>query len=381
MDFSLTDEQAMLRDTVSKLMARHAPAENLRLWNVERRFPDEVYDAWVEAGLLMLPIPEEYGGMGGSAMDMALVVEEISKTSTDLCMAFSSSLFCALNIVRKGSAEQKQTWLPRIMDGRTKMAISISEPDAGSDLAPMKTFAAKDGAEYVINGQKLWNTGAALKNTVLNVYLKTDRQADTRKGMSLFLVENDAAGLELNKLDMLGRRCIGTYEVFFRDVRISEAQRIGEEGDGWSCVLSGLQYERAMSAASSVGGAQAVVDAALAYAKARVQFGRPIGTFQAISHRLAEMQTEVDASRLLMLRAAWLVSEGKDALKEITMAKLHASETYVKVASEAVQIMGAYGLNTEYDMERHYRDAKSATIAAGTSETQRNLIARLMGLK
>lgn len=381
MNFDISAEQELLRDSVRKLMERHAPKEQLRAWDNARTFPDGVYQAWVDAGLLQLPFPTEYGGLGGDAVDVALVVEEISRCSTDLSMAYSSAVFCGLNILRKGTEEQKAYWLPRIMDGRSRMLISISEPDAGSDVAAMTTSATRDGEGFVINGQKLWTTGAGLNGGVLSVYLMTDRAAASRKGFSLFLVDNDAPGVELRKLDMLGRRCTGTYEVFFSNVRVSADRLIGGEGGGWDCLMSGLQLERAVSAASSCGGAQAIVDLAARYARERKQFGQPIGSFQSIGHALADMQTAVDAARMLMLRAVWLVSQGRDALREITEAKLFASETYVSVAGKGVQIMGAYGLSNEYEMERYFRDARSSTIAAGTSETLKNLIARLIGLQ
>jgi len=381
MNFDLSAEQGLLRDSVRKLMERHVSKEKLRAWDNARSFPDEVYLAWIEAGLLRLPFPTEYGGLGGDAVDVALVVEEISKVSTDLCMAYSSAVFCGLNILRKGTEEQKAYWLPRIMDGTSRLLISISEPGAGSDVGAMTTSAIRDGEGYIVNGQKLWTTGAGLKGGVLSVYLKTDRAAMHRRGLSLFLIDNDAPGVELRKLDMLGRRCTGTYEVFFSNVRVPADRLIGGEGGGWDCLMSGLQLERAISAASSCGGAQAIVDLATRYSQERAQFGRPIGSFQAIGHAIADMQTAVDAARMLMLRAAWLVAQGRDALREISEAKLFASETYVTVANKGVQIMGAYGLNNEYEMERYFRDARSATIAAGTSETLRNLIARLMGLK
>ncbi|MDB5534110.1 MAG: hypothetical protein JWO28_2425, partial [Hyphomicrobiales bacterium] len=245
----------------------------------------------------------------------------------------------------------------------------------------IKTFARKDGDRYIVNGQKLWNTGVGLKNTLMNAYVKTDRDAHYRKGLSLMLIENDAPGVEYRKLDMLGRRSVGTYEVFFKDVEVPADRLIGGENRGWDCMMGGLQIERAVSAAGSCGAAQAIVDLAASYAKERVQFGQPIGSFQAISHMIADMATEVDAATMLMWRAVWLVASGKDALKEITMAKLFASEVYVKVANMGVQIMGAYGLVGDYDMQRFFRDSRSATIAAGTSQTQRNLIAGLMGLK
>ena len=381
MDFGFTDEQRMLRDSVRKLMDRHAPPDYIRRLDREQAYPYELYDEWVKAGLLSMPFPEAYGGLGGSVIDMAIVAEEISRRSPDMCMAYGGSVFCGLNIAHKASDEQKRHWLPKLLSGEIKMSISMSEPDAGSDIGAMRTSARRDGDHWVINGQKLWATGAAARNNVINMYVKTDTKAHYRQGMSLFLIDNHTPGLEMRKLDMLGRRCTGTYEIFLTDVRVPADRLVGGENKGWDVVLAGLQVERVVSAASSCGGAQAVVDLALQFAKERKQFGRPIGTFQAIAHMLADMQTEVEAARSLMWRAAWVAASGQDALKEITMAKLFASETYVKVANQGMQICGGYGYNMEFDMQRHFRDSRMATIAAGTSQIQRNLIANLMGVK
>jgi alkylation response protein AidB-like acyl-CoA dehydrogenase len=199
--------------------------------------------------------------------------------------------------------------------------------------------------------------------------------------MSLFLIDNDAPGLQCRKLDMLGRHCTGTYELQFDDVRADDDRLVGGANKGWDCVLSGLQVERVMSAAGNVGAARAVVDIATQYAKERHQFGRPIGSNQAIAHLLADMATKVEAARALMWQAAWKVSVGAEALREISMAKLLASETYAEMANHGMQILGAYGYSMEFPMQRHFRDARGATIAAGTSQMQRNLIAGLMGVK
>jgi alkylation response protein AidB-like acyl-CoA dehydrogenase len=381
MDFGFSEEQNLLRESVRKLMDKHAPPEYVRRLDREQAYPYELYDAWIDAGLLRLPFPEAYGGLGGDVVDMVIICEELSRRSTDFSMSFGGSVFCGLNIVRKGSEEQKRFWLPKLLSGDVKFSISMSEPDAGSDIGAMRTTAKRDGDHWVVNGQKLWASGAAAKRNVINVYVKTDTQAHYRQGMSLFLVDNDAPGVKMRKLDMLGRRCTGTYEIFFDNVRVPADRLVGGENKGWEVVLSGLQVERITSAANSVGGAQAVVDIALQYAKDRKQFGRPIGTFQAIAHMLADMQTEVEAARSLMWRAAWMVSSGKDALREITMAKLLASETYAKVANQGMQVMGGYGYNMEFDMQRHFRDSRASTVAAGSSQIQRNLIANLMGLK
>ncbi len=381
MDMNFTDEQNMLRTSVQKLMDRHAPIEKIRQWDKERVYPYELYDAWVEAGLLRMPFPEAYGGLGGNVVDMMIINEELAYRSADLSMCYGGNIFCGLNLVHKASEEQKKFWLPQLLDGKIRFSISMSEPDAGSDIGAMRTNARRDGDDYIINGQKLWATTAGAKNNVMNVYVKTDTKAHYRQGMSLFLVENDRPGVKLRKLDMLGRRSAGTYEVFFDDVRVPADHLIGGENKGWDVVMAGLQVERVVSAAGSVGAGMAIVDLAIQFAKDRKQFGKPIGNNQAIAHMLADMATEVEAARTLTWRAASLVADGKPALREITMAKLYASEVYVKVAQNGMQVMGGYGYNEEFDMARYFRDSRAATIAAGTSQIQRNLIANLMGFK
>ncbi len=381
MDFSFTEEQDMLRDSVIKLMAKHAPPESLRKWDRERVYPEVLYQAWADAGLLRLPFPEKVGGLGGGALDLAIVVYELSRVSTDVGMAFGGSIFCGLNVLRKGTDEQRARWLPPLLEGKIKFAIGISEPDAGSDVGAIRTTAVRDGDDYIVNGQKLWTTGAGLKNSTICAYVKTDTKVHYRKGMTHILIDNTMPGVELRKLDMLGRRSVGTYECFFKDVRVPLDRVIGGEGGGWDCLMGGLQFERAVSSAGNCGGAQAVFDLAKKYAMERVQFGQPIGSFQAIGHMLADMETEIEAGKMLTWRANWLVSQRKDALKEITHAKLFTSEMYARHANMGVQIMGGYGLNQEFDMERYFRDSRSTTIAAGTSQTQRNLLANLMGLK
>ena len=381
MDFRFTEEQNALRDSVRKLMDRLATPEYIRRLDRDQTYPYELYDAWVDMGLFAAPFPEEHGGLGGSVLDILVISEELARKSYDFVRAYNGTLFCGLNVLKNGSEEQKRYWIPRLLSGETRMTVSMSEPDAGSDAGAMRTSARREGDHYVINGQKLWSSGAGAKNNVINLYARTDLSVDYKKGMSLLLVDNDAPGMTLRKLDMLGRRCVGTYEIFFDNVKVPADRLIGGENKGWDCLLSGLQYERCVAVAAYVGGAQAVVDMALEYAKERKQFGQAIGSFQAIAHTLADMQTEVAAAGALMWRAAWMVSAGQNALKEISMAKLFASETYAKVTNQGMQIFGAAGYSMEYDMQRYFRDARSATIAGGTSQMQRDLIARLMGLR
>jgi alkylation response protein AidB-like acyl-CoA dehydrogenase len=377
----LSEEQKMLRESAHKLNQKSAAIEYIRELDRERLYPYELYAAWIEAGMLALPFPEEYGGLGKDVYDMALIAEELSVPSSDVIMALGGSMFCGLNVARQGTEEQKKRFLPKLLSGEIRMSISMSEPDAGSDIGAMRTNARRDGDHYIISGQKIWATGAGAKNNFVNVYVKTDPKVNYRQGMSLFLVDNTSPGLEVKKLDMLGRRSVGTYELTFNDVRVPAENLVGGENNGWKCVLAGLQAERIFAAACDCGSARGAFEMALAYVKQRKQFGREIGTFQAIGHMLADIQTEIEAAWSLTLRAAAMVAAGQDALREITMAKLAASEVYVKAANTGMQVMGGFGYNMEFDMQRHYRDARAATIAAGTSQIQRNLIAGLMGLK
>jgi alkylation response protein AidB-like acyl-CoA dehydrogenase len=385
MDFSFSEEQNILRDAVRKRMEALATPEYIRRLDREQAYPYELYDAWVEMGLLRMAFSEELGGLGGDVIDLVIIAEELARRSFDFQTCYCASVFCGHNVARNGSPEQVRHWIPKLISGEIKMTVSMSEPDAGSDVGGMRTTAKRvkssDGDHWVINGQKLWATGAAAKRNVLNVYARTDPKVSHRKGISLFLVENDRPGIRMRKLDMLGRRCVGNYEIFFDDVRIPADRLVGGENNGWSCLLSGLQIERVTSTAGYCGNSQTVVDLALQYAKERKQFGRPIGTNQAIAHMLADMQTEVEAGRMLMYHAAWKISKGEDALRETAMAKLFCSETHVKVVNQAMQILGAYGYSMEGDMQRYFRDARASTIGAGTSQMQRNLIASRMGLK
>lgn len=381
MDFDFTEEQVLLRASVRKMMDSLATPDYIRRLDQEQAYPTELYQAWVDMGLLRMPFPEAYGGLGGNVLDMVIIGEELSRSGFDFYSAYGGGVFCGLNIVRKGTEEQKNIWIPKLLSGEIKMSVSMSEPDAGSDVGAMRTQARREGDHWVINGQKVWSTGAGAENNVINVYARTDPKAHYRKGISLFLVDNKTPGVKLRKLDMLGRRCTGTYEVFFDEVRVPADCLIGGENGGWDCILGGLQYERIASTAGYCGGAQSVLDMALNHAKEREQFGQPIGSFQAIAHMLADMQVDVDAARVLMLRAAWTLSQGRDALREISVAKLFGSEAYVRATNAGMQIMGAYGYSMEYDMQRHFRDARSTTIGAGTSQMQRNVLAGLMGLK
>ena len=374
-------DRQMLQETVRKLMERHASPETVRRLDREQQYPEALYREWATTGLFGLPFPEELGGAGYGPLDLCTVVEEIARFSADFVMAFNSTIFCGLNLQKHGTEEQQCHWLPLLLSGERKFSIAISEPDAGSDVGAIRATAVRDGTDWIINGHKLWTTGAGAPNSTINVYVRTDPDTKYRDALSLFLVDNDTPGVSWRKLDMLGRRCVGTYEVEFDSVRVPHERLVGGVNKGWQVVMSGLQIERVVAAANNVGAAQGALDLAVEYSKERKQFGQAIGTFQALAHQLADLSTDVEAARALTWRAAEKLSRGEDALREISMAKLFSSETFVRVASAGMQILGAYGYSMEFDMQRWFRDSRAATIAAGTSQMQRNLIANLIGLK
>ena len=381
MSIDFSTEQTMARDSISRITGDICSREYLVRMDNEGRYPQEAYDAWIEAGAFAMPFPELYGGLGGNVVDMALIMDTLAYVNYDIAAAYGVVLYTATTLLKRGREEQKLHYLPKIFDGSLRMSVSISEPQAGSDVSAIRTSARRDGDHWVLNGQKVWATAAGSKNNVIQLFARTDATLGPRGGLTVFLVPNDTPGVECRKLDMLGRRGTGTYEIFLTDARVPADAVLGEPNQGWDILMACLQTERLSTAAGYVGSTRKVFDLALAYASERKQFGRPIGEFQAIAHMLADMQTEQVAGSLLMWNAVEKMARGEDALREVTMAKLYCSESYVRAANAGMQIMGAAGYSMEYEMQQHFRDARSTTIGAGSSQMQRNLLAGLMGLK
>ena len=379
--FSPTDEQRDIGAAVRSLMERVATDEYLARLDLAEEYPHELWDEWRRAGLLALPFPTDCGGLGKGVLDFALVTEQIGRRGYDLAGVYGVPIFNALTIVRHGSAAQRARYVEGMLAGRLRLAVAITEPDAGSDAGSMRTSARRVDGGWLLNGEKVFISGAAVEGTTIAVYCRTDAAAPRASALSLMLVDNTAPGLEVRRMHMLGRHLFPTTQLAFHDVFVPDDQVVGSPGDGWACLLGGLQMERIVTSSAYVGNAQTVVDEALAYAKQREQFGRRIGDFQVIAHMLADMQTEVDAARLLTYRAAWLLDEGQDALVEISMAKVFGSEAFLRVANNGMQVLGGYGYTMEAPMQRHLRAARGSTITAGTSQMQRDTIARRMGLR
>lgn len=381
MDFELNEVQQAFRDAIRAFVARELPQALVNQWENEATFPADAYKKMAQAGWTGVAIPTEFGGGGGDALDVCVLAEELGKVGYDFSAGFGLTIFSALNLVRHGSEEQKQRLLPPVLSGEQRFSICITEPESGSDAASLSTRAVSDGnGGYRLRGQKLWATGGHVPGTILMVACRTATRERRQDGISVFLVDNAAPNVTIERLPAMGRNMGGTNIVFLDDVPVSSADLMGPLDGGWDVIKSGLLLERLYVSAAYVGAAQTVVDETLQYAGEREQFGRPIGDFQVIAHMLADMQTAVDASRLLVYRAAWLLKENRPCLREVCEAKLLGSETFLEVAGKGMQILGGHGYMKEASMQRHFADARSTTITAGTSQIQRTLIARDLGV-
>ena len=381
MEFALSDEQALLRDTVRDLVARTCPPEVAKAWDDDATPPEELQRVLAGMELFGLPFPVEFGGAGATPTELVIVAEQLGHASLDVAMCYSGRLIPTLGIYEWGTDEQRTRLAPEITSGRRNYAVAISEPDAGSDAAALRTTADDRGDHFVVNGQKMWCTGAGLPDTTILMYVRTDRDAPKHRGLSALLVDPESPGVTLRLIPTLARHILGTYEVFLDDVDVPKADLVGPLNDGWRVMLSNLELERILLSAGYVGAAQSTLDLAVEYAKTRTQFDRPIGTFQSLAHVIADLQTDVDSARLLTYRAAWLRGHGTPCHREAAMAKLKGSETYVQAARWGMQIMAGHGFASESVMSHRYRESIVATISGGTSQIQRNAIARDLGLK
>ncbi len=375
MDFLLTEEQAILKDSVHNF-AQKEIAPLIKESDKKGIWPEDLTKKLGEMGLLGIVLPPEYSGAGYSNVDYVIILEEISKVdpSVGLVVAAHNSL-CSNHINLFGSEEQKQKYLKRLATGETLGAWALTEAAAGSDAAAMKTKAVKKGDKWILNGSKMFITNGSLAE-ILVIMAITDQEKG-RKGISTFIVENDMPGFSVGKKeDKLGIRAADTAELVFEDLELPAANLLGELNSGYKQAMAILDGGRVSIAGFSLGIAAGALEASLKYAKTREQFEQPIANFQAIQWMLADGFTELDAARLLTYRAAFLEDQGKKIPKESAMAKLFASELAVKASSMAVQIHGGYGFSKEYPVEKFYRDSKLATIGEGTSEIQRWIIAQ-----
>ncbi|WP_193308503.1 acyl-CoA dehydrogenase family protein [Halorubrum halophilum] len=377
MEFQLTDEQRQLREEVRKFADEEIRPVATE-YDVAEEYPHEIMDKAAEMGLLAPHVPVEYGGVGYSSLENAILTEELFAADPGIGLCVSSAGFGAEALMEFGTEAQKERVLPEVTAGDAVMGSAISEPQAGSDVTSVATRAEKDGDEWVINGSKMWITNGTVADYFV-VVCETDPDIDDRySGYSQILVEGDREGLTRDKITgKLGIRASDTAELRFDDVRVPEENLIGQRGMGFLQLMQFFDETRTAVAAQGVGIARGAAERALEYAEEREQFGRSISDFQAIKHKLAEMHTNTEAARWLTYRSAWAVdNEAGDLTALASMAKEFASRTAVEVADEAVQVHGGAGFVNDHDVERLYRDAKITQIYEGTTEIQKNIIAR-----
>src|SRR5690606_15855231 len=370
MEFSTTENRQMIAQAVRDLVEREV-RPRLMEWDESQHMPIELFKQhFGPAGMLGVLVPEEYGGAGLGYHEYVDTIVEVARVcgSIGLSVAAHNSL-CTGHIMYFGNAEQKKRWLPKLATGEWRGAWALTEAGTGSDAMRMATTARKDGNEWVLNGTKNWITHGISGDAVV-VIARTGELLDS-KGMTAFVVERGTPGLKGGKKEnKLGMRASETAEVIFQDCRIPQENVLGEVGEGFQQAMKVLDGGRISIAALSLGIAKGALDASVAYSKERHQFGRPIADFQAISFKLADMATRIEAAELLIRQASDMKNKGQRMTKESAMAKYYASEVSVHASTEAVQIFGGYGYTKDFPVEKFYRDSKLCTIGEGTSEIQ-----------
>lgn len=378
MNFDLSPAQREMRDALRAFLLRECPIEYVRSCDDAERFPVELFDKLAAQGWLGLPIPEEFGGTGGSCTDLAVFLEELAWHFEAAANCYYTTVVIAADaLTHFASAALKRELLPKLARGEIRFAFSLSEPNSGSDAASLRTRAVAEGEHWVINGQKMFCSCAQVADYIL-LMARSDAAAPKHDGITMFLLDPRTPGVEIRRLRKLGLKPMDLNEIFLTDARIPKDAIIGELNRGWRNVLKTLDYERCCLSAVNVGAARSCLDRALSYTKEREQFGQKIANFQLTRAKLADMQMEIDAARLLLYRSADLVDRGIPNNRESAIANLYSSETYVRTALSGMRMMGGWGYLMEFDMQRHYRDSKLAEIGGGTSEILRIVISREM---
>jgi alkylation response protein AidB-like acyl-CoA dehydrogenase len=377
-DFELSEEQKTFRDAVLAFAERELAGDT----HDERAFSREVWRKCAELGIQGLPVPPEYGGTGASPTTIILALEALGYGCNDNGLIFSLNAqmwACEIPIVMFGSEKQKLRYLPGLCDGSLIGAHGMTEPGSGSDAFSLSTSAVKRGDRYVLNGTKTFVTNAPEADLFL-LFATTNRSMGFA-GLSAFLLERDTPGISVGRpLEKMGLRTSPMSELFLEDCEASEEQVLGKPGGGMAVFSSSMEWERGCILASAVGTMQRQLERCIAYAREREQFGQPIANFQAVSHKIVDMKLRLETARLLIYRLGWLMERGEASPMDSALTKLHLSECFVQSGLDALQIHGGYGYMKEYELEREVRDAIGSRIYSGTSDVQRNVVARYLGL-
>lgn len=382
MDFALTEEQELLRQTVRSALESFCTKQWLDDLESREEYPVDLFARFAELGLLGLGVPEELGGSGGGMVELAIVCEELGRFGGSVNMTYMpTAVFGNQTLLGGADAAMQARFVPRLCAGELRTAFALTEPEAGSDAAAIRTRAVPDPDRggFVLNGSKIWSSGA-LAADYLVLSARTGSLDERHTGISVFMVDATSPGVEIRGIPKLGHLAVRSCEIHLTDCFVPDDMLVGDVGRGWQALVRALDAERICVAAICTGLAQKCTDLALEYGLARHQFGQPVASFQAISHMLAEMETETAASRWLTRYVAWRVDEDLPRTKEASMAKAYATELATRTATRAMQIFGGYGYSKEFEVERFYREAKLYEVAGGSTQIQRNLIASRMGI-
>lgn len=378
-EWGLTEDQRRIRESVLDLLEKVLPRAQIMKLDEAEQFPAEAYQALADAGWMGLPFPEEHGGMALGYKDLTIMIETLAYYWNGISSSYLTTVVLGGGHIKLyGNEAQKARFIPKIISGDLKLAFALTEPQAGSDAAAIQTRAVRQGDEWVINGAKIYTTGAHVADYLV-VATKTDPAAG-RRGMTMFVVDTKASGVTIKPLKGLGRRALHTNQVFFDEVRIPAENMLGGLNEGWKNLMRGLNLERTIVAASHVGNCQRVLDYAKNHALNRVQFNQPITKFQAIAHKFADMQMLTESARLITYKVADMMDQGLAPVMETAMAKVIATENNVRVVDMGMQVMGGASYMMEFEMQMHYRDCRIGPIGAGSNEIQRTVIAGQMGL-
>ncbi len=378
-DFEIAEDDRMLLDSIDRMMVRHFPPALIRWHDEHHEPPVHMVPIMAELGLFALALPEAYGGLGRDWRTVALVQERLAYRGDTGALFSTTMTFGAASLVSYGSAAQKAELLPMIARGEKLFSLALTEPGAGSDAGAIITRAERTGTGWRVNGRKTWISNAATSDYLVTA-CRTEAGSVGARGISMLLIPRTAPGISMTRLEKVGQHCMPSWDIGFQDVEVPEAALMGEAGQGFRHLMATLQYGRAGQAAGAVGRGQAVVDLAVAHARERQQFGQPIGKFQAIQHRIAQMQVRVDQARLMLYHLAWMIATGRDCRRQAAETKFAASEMLSDVTDAGMRVMASAGYALESDMQRHWRDSRLLTFGEGTNDIQLTIIAREMGL-
>ena len=378
MNFELTEDQRAQQAAVRRFVEKEMPKQLVSSWDEKGEFPEDLLDKMAEVGLMGASIPTAYGGTGGGVMEEVIILEELSRHSSSVALAYGMDVcFGAVTIERHGTPEQREHFMPRISSGEYHFALSMTEPDGGTDiLGAMKTVARQEGDEFVINGAKVYTTGLNIASHIF-VVARTDRdEKKSSYGLTVFLVAKDTPGITYRKINKLGSRFLHSYEVVYENVRVPSSCVIGRPNKGWHAILDTLNNERIFIAAVCNGLGRGALEDAIQYARDRKAFGRSIGEFQAVQHQLADSLVELDLAQLCTYKAAWMQDQKQDCSVQAASAKYFASEAAFRATDRGMRVLAGAGFTMEYHMQRYYRDIRQLIFAPVTNEMSKNFIAQ-----